>query len=212
MKTCNAHACIISNDKFGTLIRHAFIYFTSEEDVIAVNTGHDFVYKNQQLFWSSPMQKTCHNCGDFTHLIKDCKEKRRPPPHRSSPPPVRQTGFQQRSWNFNPNPKSYASVTKNHNNSHSSLDDSIHNPHNHPTSPPSHFKRDILATFKIITNEITNINNSFIDMKKEFSFFKFQFNNMEQHILRLEQIADHSLSSPLPLPMIFTSVNIDLQI
>jgi len=49
-------------------------------------------------------------------------------------------------------------------------------------------------------------------MKKEFSFFKFQFNNMEQHILRLEQIADHSLSSPLPLPMIFTSVNIDLQI
>ena len=52
LKTCNAYACIIPNDKFGTLMRHAFIYFTSEEDVIAANTGYDFVYKNQQLFWS----------------------------------------------------------------------------------------------------------------------------------------------------------------
>ena len=46
LKTCNDHACIIPNDKFDTLMRHAFIYFTSEEDVIAANTGHDFVYKN----------------------------------------------------------------------------------------------------------------------------------------------------------------------
>ncbi len=34
---------------------------------------------------------------------------------------------------------------------------------------------------------------------------------MEQHILCLEQIADHFSSSPLPLPMIPTSVNTDLQ-
>ncbi len=46
LKTCNAHACIISNDRFGIPIRHAFIYFASEDDVIVANTGHDFVYKN----------------------------------------------------------------------------------------------------------------------------------------------------------------------
>jgi len=46
LKTCNTHTCIISNDKFETLMRHAFIYFAFEEDVIAANTGHDFVYKN----------------------------------------------------------------------------------------------------------------------------------------------------------------------
>ncbi len=47
LKMCNAHVCIISNDRFGTPMRHAFIYFASEDDVIAANTGHDFVYKNQ---------------------------------------------------------------------------------------------------------------------------------------------------------------------
>ncbi len=31
LKTCNAHACIIPNDKFDTLMRHTFIYFASEE-------------------------------------------------------------------------------------------------------------------------------------------------------------------------------------
>ncbi len=46
LKIYNAHACIIPNDKFGILMRHTFIYFASEEDVIAANTGHDFVYKN----------------------------------------------------------------------------------------------------------------------------------------------------------------------
>jgi len=50
LKTCNAHAYIIPNDRFGTPMRHAFIYFASEDDVIVANTGHDFVYKNQQLF------------------------------------------------------------------------------------------------------------------------------------------------------------------
>ncbi len=34
---------------------------------------------------------------------------------------------------------------------------------------------------------------------------------MKQHILRLEQIADHSSSSPSSLLMIPTSVNTDLQ-
>ena len=46
LKTCNAHTCIIPNDKFGILMRHVFIYFASEADIIAANTGHDFVYKN----------------------------------------------------------------------------------------------------------------------------------------------------------------------
>ena len=46
LKTYNIHAYIIPNDKFGILMRHAFIYFASEEDVIAANTGYDFVYKN----------------------------------------------------------------------------------------------------------------------------------------------------------------------
>ncbi len=46
LKTCNAHVCIIPNNKFDTPMRHAFIYFASEEDVIAANTRHDFVYKN----------------------------------------------------------------------------------------------------------------------------------------------------------------------
>src|SRR6266498_599522 len=83
--TSNRFANQISNQIFFgtlTLMRHAFIYFASEDDIITVNTGHDFVYKNQQLFWSSPMQKTCHNCSDFTHLIKDCKEKHQPPSRR----------------------------------------------------------------------------------------------------------------------------------
>jgi len=47
-------------------------------------------------------------------------------------------------------------------------------------------------------------------MKKEFSSFKSQFNNMKQRILRLEQIADHSSSSTSPLPTIPTLVNTDL--
>ena len=89
--------CIISNDKFGTLMRHTFIYFVSEENVIAANIEHDFMYKNQQLFWSSLIQKTYHNCGDITHLIKDCKEKRWPPPCHLLLPSARQTGFQQHS-------------------------------------------------------------------------------------------------------------------
>ncbi len=42
-----------------------------------------------------------------------------------------------------------------------------------------YFKKNILVTFNIITNEIININNSFIDIKKEFSFFKFQINHIE---------------------------------
>ena len=46
LKTYNAHACIIPNDKFGTPMRHTFIYFASKEDIIAANTGHDFIYKN----------------------------------------------------------------------------------------------------------------------------------------------------------------------
>ena len=44
LKTCKAYACIIPNDRFGVSIRHAFIYFGSEDDIIAVNIGHDFVY------------------------------------------------------------------------------------------------------------------------------------------------------------------------
>ena len=48
-------------------------------------------------------------------------------------------------------------------------------------------------------------------MKKEFSSFKSQFNNMDQRILRLKQIANHSSSSTSPLLTIFTSVNTDLQ-
>ena len=211
LKTCNAHACIIPNDRFGTPMRHAFIYFASEDDVIAANTGHDFVYKNQQLFWSSPTQKTCHNCGDFTHLIKDCKEKRRPPPRRPPPPPVRQTGFQQRSWDFTPNPKSYASVARHNTQVHSSLDDSIHNPNNRSVPLPQHFKKDILATFKIITNEITNINNSFIDMKKEFSSLKSQINQMDQRIQRLESVTDFSSTSSPSTSVIIPSVDSALQ-
>src|SRR6266542_1640247 len=121
---------------------------------------------------SSPTQKTCHNCGDFAHLIKDCKEKRRPPPCRPPSQPIRSNTFQQRSWDFHPNPKSYASITKGNPPLRSSVDDSMHNPHNLSTAPLHHFKKDILDTFKIITNEITNINNSFIDMKKEFSALK----------------------------------------
>ena len=46
LKICNAHACIILNDKFGTPMRHALIYFTSEKDIITANTEHDFTYKN----------------------------------------------------------------------------------------------------------------------------------------------------------------------
>src|SRR6266498_4758294 len=118
------------------------------------------------------MQKTYHNCGDFIYLIKDCKEKRQPPPRCPPPPPIRQTGFRQYSWDFSPNPKSYASIAKNNTQVHSSLNDSIHNPNNRSVPLPQHFKKNILATFKIITNEITNINNSFIDMKKEFSSLK----------------------------------------
>jgi len=97
LKTCNAHVCIISNDKFGTLMRHTFIYFVSEENVIAANIEHDFMYKNQQLFWSSLIQKTYHNCGDITHLIKDCKEKRQPPSRHLPQLPACQIGFQQHS-------------------------------------------------------------------------------------------------------------------
>ncbi len=113
---------------------------------------------------------------------------------------------------FNPNPKSYASVTKNYHNPNSSLDDSIHNPHNCPVSPPQHFKKDILATFKIITNKITNINNSFIDIKKEFSSIKSQINHIKQRIQHLKQIADNSSSTFLPSHIISTSINNNLKI
>src|SRR6266542_1632506 len=150
---------------------------------------------------SSPTQKTCHNCGDFAHLIKDCKEKRRPPPRRPPPQPIRSNTFQQRSWDFNPNPKSYASITKGNLPLRSSVDDSMHNPRNLSTAPLHHFNKNILDTFKIITNEITNINNSFIDMKKEFSAFKSQLTYMDQRLQRLEQIADHPTTSPPPPPV-----------
>jgi len=58
----------------------------------------------------------------------------------------------------------------------------MHNPRNLSTAPLHHFNKDILDTFKIITNEITNINNSFIDMKKEFSAFKSQLTYMDQRL------------------------------
>jgi len=58
----------------------------------------------------------------------------------------------------------------------------MHNPCNLPTASLHHFNKDILDTFKIITNEITNINNSFIDMKKEFSAFKSQLTYMDQRL------------------------------
>jgi len=77
--------------------------------------------------------------------------------------------------------------------------------------PSQHFKRDILVTFKIITNEIININNSFIDMKKKFLSIKSQINHMKQRVQRLEQIADNSSSTSLPPHIIFTSVNNDLK-
>ncbi len=48
-------------------------------------------------------------------------------------------------------------------------------------------------------------------MKKEFSSFKSQINNMEQRILRLEQIADHASSTSSPLLTIPIPVNTDLQ-
>ncbi len=48
-------------------------------------------------------------------------------------------------------------------------------------------------------------------MKKEFLSFKSQINNMEQRILHLKQIADHSSSTSSPFLTISTSVNTDLQ-
>ena len=51
-----------------------------------------------------------------------------------------------------------------------------------PIVPLQYFKNDILNTFKIITNKIININNLFINIKKEFSTFKFQLNYIDQCI------------------------------
>jgi len=44
IKTYKAYTCVIPNDRFDVSIRHAFIYFESEDNIIAANIGHDFVY------------------------------------------------------------------------------------------------------------------------------------------------------------------------
>src|SRR6266498_2062228 len=87
----------------------------------------------------------------------------------------------------------------------------MHNPRNLSIAPLHHFNKDILVTFKIITNKITNINNSFIDMKKEFSSIKSQINHIEQRIQHLKQTADNSSFTSSSSYIIFTSVNNDLK-
>nr|CAG8613212.1 10297_t:CDS:1 [Entrophospora candida] len=75
MKTVNAKTCIIPRTlKKYDRKRFGYVYFEKDED-LSKATLSNFEFENYELQWVDEMSKTCHLCGDHTHVIKECPEK-----------------------------------------------------------------------------------------------------------------------------------------
>ncbi|CAJ0914544.1 13206_t:CDS:2, partial [Entrophospora sp. SA101] len=68
VKAVKGKSCFIprTRTQYGRA-RYAFIAFENEKDQNEAATTH-YAYKNNKLSWVSPNAKTCHKCGDTSHL------------------------------------------------------------------------------------------------------------------------------------------------
>ncbi|CAJ0839299.1 8940_t:CDS:2, partial [Entrophospora sp. SA101] len=75
VKAVKGKSCFIprTRTQYGRA-RYAFIAFENEKDQNEAATTH-YAYKNNKLSWVSPNAKTCHKCGDTSHLVIKCPEK-----------------------------------------------------------------------------------------------------------------------------------------
>lgn len=75
LKKIKAKTCFVPrNPKTYNPLNFAYVSFRNEEDLTAA-INEIFVFEDKELFWSEESTKTCHICGDPSHLAAECTHK-----------------------------------------------------------------------------------------------------------------------------------------